>query len=131
MAERIMLRLGGFDFEIGTAAYQKLSLTQSWRWPEQARLSRDSALQFTGSGNAEIDLNGVIYAGRAGSLGQVETLRGLAGTGKPLMLVDGLGFVWGRWVILEVGDTRTFFMDDGQARKIEFRLKLKAYGADA
>ena len=48
MAERVMLGLGEFRFEIATAAYQKFSLNQSWRWPEQARIHRDPALQFVG-----------------------------------------------------------------------------------
>ena len=35
MAERVMLGLGEFRFEIATLAYQKFSLNQSWRWQEQ------------------------------------------------------------------------------------------------
>ena len=48
MAERVMLGLGEFRFAIATLAYQKFSLNQSWRWQEQARINRDSALQFVG-----------------------------------------------------------------------------------
>ena len=59
MAERVMLGLGEFRFEIATAAYQKLSLSQSYRWPEQARINRDPALQFVGRNTGEIDLDGV------------------------------------------------------------------------
>lgn len=130
MAERVMLGLGEFRFEIATAAYQKLSLSQSYRWPEQARISRDPALQFVGRNTGEIDLDGVIYPGFKGGLDQVEAMRTLADTAKPQQLVDGLGRVWGPWVITEIGDTRTVFADDGQPRRIEFRVKLKAYGED-
>lgn len=130
MAERVMLGLGEFRFEIATAAYQKLSLSQSYRWPEQARISRDPALQFVGRNTGEIDLDGVIYPGFKGGLEQVEAMRTLADTAKPQQLVDGLGRVWGLWVITEIGDTRTVFADDGQPRRIEFRVKLKAYGED-
>lgn len=130
MAERVMLGLGEFRFEIATAAYQKLSLSQSYRWPEQARISRDPALQFVGRNTGEIDLDGVIYPGFKGGLEQVEAMRTLADTAKPQQLVDGLGRVWGPWVITEIGDTRTVFADDGQPRRIEFRVKLKAYGED-
>lgn len=130
MAERVMLGLGEFRFEIATAAYQNLSLSQSYRWPEQARISRDPALQFVGRNTGEIDLDGVIYPGFKGGLDQVEAMRTLADTAKPQQLVDGLGRVWGPWVITEIGDTRTVFADDGQPRRIEFRVKLKAYGED-
>lgn len=130
MAERVMLGLGEFRFEIATAAYQKLSLSQSYRWPEQARISRDPALQFVGRNTGEIDLDGVIYPGFKGGLDQVEAMRTLADTAKPQQLVDGLGRVWGPWVITEIGDNRTVFADDGQPRRIEFRVKLKAYGED-
>ena len=130
MAERIMLALGDFRFEIATAAYQKLAYSQSWRWPEQARITREPALQFMGKNAAEIDLDGVIYPSFKGGLGQIEAMRALADQGKPLSLVDGLGRVWGAWVITDLGDTRTLFTDDGQARRLEFRLKLKAYGED-
>ena len=130
MAERIMLALGEFRFEIATAAYQKLAYSQSWRWPEQARITREPALQFMGKNAAEIDLEGVIYPSFQGGLSQIETMRTLADRGEPLSLVDGLGRVWDRWVITELSDTRTLFTDDGQPRKLEFRVKLKAYGED-
>jgi hypothetical protein len=130
MSERVMLALGEFRFEIETAAYQKLSLNQSWRWPEQARINRDPALQFVGRGTDEISLDGVIYPGFKGGLEQVEAMRDLADKGKPQPLVDGLGRVWGPWVITDISDTRSVLTDNGQPRKIDFNLKLKAYGED-
>ena len=130
MSERVMLGLGEFRFEIATAAYQKLSLSQSWRWPEQARINRDPALQFVGRNAADIDLDGVIYPSFHGDLDHIEVIREMADEGKPQQLVDGIGRVWGAWVITDMGDTRTVFADNGQPRKIEFRLKLKAYGED-
>jgi phage protein U len=87
--------LGEFRFEIATAAYQKFSLNQSWRWPEQARINRDPALQFVGRNVGEIELDGVIYPSFKGGLGQIEAMRALADAGKPQQLVDGLGRIWG------------------------------------
>lgn len=130
MAERVMLALGPFRFEMGHATYQSLALSQSWRWPEQARIGREPALQFTGREPAEIRLQGVLFPGFDAGLAQVEEMRELADRGEPLQLVDGLGRVWGSWVIVEVGDTRSVLMDDGQPRRVGFELKLKAYGED-
>ena len=130
MAERVMLGLGEFRFEIATLAYQKFSLSQSWRWQEQARINRDPSMQFVGRNVGEIELDGVIYPSFKGGLGQVDAMRSLANAGKPLQLVDGLGRIWSTWVITEISDTRTVFADDGQPRKLEFRIKLKSYGED-
>ncbi len=130
MAERVMLALGPFRFEMGSATYQSLAMSQSWRWPEQARIGREPALQFTGRDPVEIRLQGVLFPGFDAGLKQVEEMRALADLGKPLQLVDGLGRVWGSWVIVEVGDTRSVLMDDGQPRRIGFEMKLKAYGED-
>ena len=68
MAERVMLGLGEFRFEVSTLAYQKFSLNQSWRWPEQARINRDPALQFVGRSVGEIELDGVIYPSFKGGI---------------------------------------------------------------
>lgn len=130
MAERVMLALGPFRFEMGQATYQSLAMSQSWRWPEQARIGREPALQFTGRDPVEIRLQGVLFPGFDTGLKQVEEMRALADLGKPLQLVDGLGRVWGSWVIVEVGDTRSVLMDDGQPRRVAFEMKLKAYGED-
>ena len=130
MAERVMLALGPFRFEMGQATYQSLAMSQSWRWPEQARIGREPALQFTGREPAEIRLQGVLFPGFDAGLAQVEEMRELADRGEPLQLVDGLGRVWGSWVIVEVGDTRSVLMDDGQPRRVGFEVKLKAYGED-
>ena len=95
MAERVMLALGPFRFEMGQATYQSLAMSQSWRWPEQARIGREPALQFTGREPAEIRLQGVLFPGFDAGLAQVEEMRELADRGEPLQLVDGVGRVWG------------------------------------
>ncbi|MCX8016379.1 MAG: phage tail protein [Rhodocyclaceae bacterium] len=125
-----MMTLGEFRFALDTAAYERLVLSQSWRWPKQDRLGRDPALQFIGMEAAEIELEGALYPGTSGSLADIERLRALADAGRPLMLTDGLGRVWGKWCILKVDDVRSVLLNDGQPRKIEFRLALKAYGED-
>nr|WP_291240753.1 phage tail protein [Gemmobacter sp.] len=46
------------------------------------------------------------------------------------ILVDGMGWVWDRWVITGVEERKSLFMADGAPRKIEFTTSLKAYGSD-
>jgi phage protein U len=75
-------------------------------------------------------LAGTIYPHFKGGLRQVELMRLVARAGNPLLLCDGLGWVWDRWVITGVEETKSVFMADGAPRKIEFVLTLSSYGAD-
>ena len=130
MAERSMMALGDFRFEVGTAAYQQLTRSQSYRWEKQDRIGRLPAMQFTGADLQAVDIKGVIYPAFRGGLGQVQAMRDMAGKGEPLDLVDGTGKVWGLYVILDVAEDQSVFLDDGRPRKIDFTLKLSEYGED-
>lgn len=65
-----------------------------------------------------------------GGLQQLELMRRQAGRGEPLLLVDGLGFIWGRWVITQLEETQSVFQGNGQPLKQGFRLQLTHYGED-
>lgn len=126
----VMMALGAFRFGISRANYQTFTRSASWRWEEQPRLGRRPALQYLGPGAEEITLEGVIYPHFKGGLRQVELMRLQASAGQPLILVDGMGWVWDRWVITGVEERKSLFMADGAPRKIEFTTTLKAYGSD-
>ncbi len=127
----VMMGLGLFRFGVNHAAYQTFSRTARYRWEKLDRVGRAPALQFLGPDAQEITLEGVIYPHFKGGLRQVELMRAVAGLGEPFMLVDGLGWVWDRWVITEVSEKKSVFMADGAPRQIDFTLNLQAYGSDA
>ena len=127
----VMMALGAFRFGVNRANYQSFTRSATWRWEAQDRLGRNPALQYLGPGTDEITLQGVIYPHFKGGLRQIELMRLVANAGQPLILVDGLGWVWERWVITSVEETKTLFLADGAPRKIEFSVGLKAYGSDA
>lgn len=129
-SNRVMWMLGNFMFSRDTAAPQSLRRNTAYTWASQDRFGRDPALQFTGRGADTIDLDGVIYPHYKGGLGQLDAMRELAGQGKPQILVDGRGAVYGKWSILSVEETRSVFLSNGTPRKIEFRLSLQRYGED-
>jgi phage protein U len=131
LSSLVMMALGGLRFGVNRAAYQTFTRMASYRWEEQARLGRAPALQYLGPGADEITLEGVIYPHFKGGLRQIELMRLLARQGQPMILVDGLGWVWDRWVITGIDEAKSVFMADGAPRKIEFTVTLKAYGADA
>ncbi len=125
-----MIALGEFRFSMDTAAYQELTHSNQYRWQSQDRLSREPALQFIGAGQEKIELSGVIYPHYRGGVKQIEDMRKIAGKGEPLLLVDGLGFVWGQWVIVQIDETSSMFVANGLPQKQSFKLILNRYGDD-
>lgn len=126
----MMMILGVYRFCIGNAAYQSLARTTEYRWEEQPRLDSDPAMQFVGVGAETIKLDGTIYPHFRGGLRQVTLMRAEAGLGLPLMLISGNGTAFGRWCIVDISETQSFFLKDGTPRKIVFSLTLKKYGEE-
>lgn len=130
IASLIPMALGAFNFAVNGATHQKISRTAPFRWEAVNRVGAKPALQYTGPGVQTMDLDGVIYPHFRGGLRQVELMRAQAGLGLPMMMVDGLGWVFDQWVITKVSETSSYLMADGAARKIEFQMSLSAYGGD-
>lgn len=126
-----MMALGPYRFGCNTAAYQSFERSAAYRWASQTRIGRLPASQFMGADAQGVTLQGVIYPGFKGGLNQVETMRTVAGLGRPLMMTNGYGRSLGRWVILSISETSTVFFGDGAPRKIEFTLTLRQYGEDS
>jgi len=87
-------------------------------------------MQFVGPGAEQINLEGVIYPHFKGGLGQIEGLKAAADQGEPLLLVDGLGQVWEKWVIMQIEESREVFLKGGVPRKITFKMSIVRYGED-
>jgi phage protein U len=126
----VMMALGAFRFGMANDAYQQFSRQASFRWSKVDRIGRAPALQFAGPDAETVTIGGVIYPAFKGGLRQVEIMRALAGTGTPMMMVDGLGFIWKRWVITRVDESKSHLLPDGAPRKIEFSMELQSYGSD-
>jgi len=126
----VMMALGVFRFGMSGSAYQSFSRSAAYRWGKADRVGRMPAMPYPGPDAEEVTIAGVIYPHYKGGLRQMELLRLRAGTGIPMMLVDGLGFVWQRWVVVRVEERKSVFMADGAPRKIEFTITLQSYGRD-
>lgn len=127
----VMMALGSFRFSLDTAAYEALRRSDSWRWIEMARLGRAPAQQYLGPGAAEIGMDGTIYPHYRGGLGQMASMRTEANKGSALRLVDGLGNVWGKFVIKNITESQSHFFTKGVPLKIGFSVTISAYGEDA
>lgn len=122
--------LGYYRFCISNASYQSLKRKTEYRWQAVERLGLSPAMQYTGKGAESIDLEGTLYPEYQGGLSQVTLMRQEAGFGKPLLLIAGNGFTFGRWCIESIEETQSTFLSDGTPRKIIFQLGLKVYGKD-
>ncbi|UYM14247.1 phage tail protein [Endozoicomonas euniceicola] len=125
---QVMMKLGNYTFSLNTAAYQRLQRTTSYRWSSQDRINKTAARQFIGPGDDTIKLAGVIFPQFNGGAGQLDSLRELAGTGKPHLLVDSLGIVHGYWCLTDIDETQTKHLAGGIPRQQEFSLSLIYYG---
>jgi len=130
MSALVMMALGVFRFGMSAEAYQSFSHSASYRWGKVDRIGRAPALQFTGPDAQEVTIEGVIHPHFRGGLRQMEFMRLKAGTGKPMMMVDGLGWVWKRWVIVRVEERKSILMRDGAPKQIDFSITLQSYGRD-
>ena len=126
----MMLALGPYRFAISTSSYQSLRRSSSYRWPAVERIGTMPALQHIGADSGKISLDGVIYPDNSSGTSQVARMRDSAKQSTPHLLVDGQGYVWGKWVIEKIDEQQSYFFEDGRPRKIEFNLELTEYGED-
>lgn len=130
MATEHMMALGALRFSIDTAAYEQLRRSSSWRWAALPRIGRVDAMQSTGREGERLDLDGTVYPHYKGSLSFMDDIREAGNAGASLTLSDGLGNVYGQWVIEQMEVTHSAVFADGRPRKVEFRLGLTEYGSD-
>jgi phage protein U len=118
---------GDFLFSLNTAAYQSLSRKSSYRWAAAERIGKTEFLQFMGPNAQTVSLAGEIVTTYRGGVGQIDRLRDIASEGKPQVLMQGTGDVFGRWVILSIDDEQTEIAPFGLPRQQAFTIELKYY----
>ena len=121
------MALGPYRFALKTAAYNELSRQTAYRWPQVDVVERPVALQSVGQGAETLNLKGLIFPHVYGGERQVDAMRGIAGLGTPLPLIDGAGWIWGLYAITSISEARSVFFANGQARKQSFDLNLQRY----
>lgn len=117
--------LGLFVFSLRTAAYEELQRVTSWRHPSNSRVGNTPAYQFTGKGEDTITLKGTTYHELTHSRVTLDQIRAMADTGKAYTLIEGTGKIYGLVIIESLDETKTYFFNDGAARKTDFTITLK------
>ncbi|MGX6568471.1 bacteriophage P2 tail protein GPU [Cupriavidus taiwanensis] len=120
----MMMALGQFVFSLDTAPYQDFQQQIGWRHPANSRTGRRPARQFLGPDDETITLAGVLAPELTGGDDSIEDLRKLGDSGEAHVLIEGTGRYYGLFVVETMQVTRTYFFQDGKARRIEFTLKL-------
>ncbi|KPA87023.1 phage protein U [Pseudomonas asplenii] len=123
-------KLQPYYFNLDTATFDELRRQTSARWAAQERLTRDIAQQAVGHGEDKLSLKGAIYPGFKGGLKQLDKIRSIARSLKPVSLVTGYGDVLGTWCLVSIDEEQSAFLAGGIPRKQGFSLEFVKYGED-
>lgn len=126
----MMLALGLFIFSLPTLSYQELQRQTSWRFAENAVINVRPRQQFIGLGSDTMSLKGELRPEIVGKAISLSYLRSMADTGKAWTLIDGAGRFYGLWLITDLNETKSVFLSNGQAKKIDFDISLKRVDDD-
>jgi len=112
-----------------------LDRDDEYRWAEIGVLQKRPGQQWIGPGTSTMAFQGTIFAAyqtyggtKAVGIRQIEEMRTIAEQGNPLVLVDGTGKVYGRWVIKHIREHAESLLSNGAPRKQEFTLTIARYG---
>lgn len=126
----MMMIYGMFVFELRTLPHQQLQQNKSWRHVKNERVNRSASWQYIGAGDDRIVLSGVLYPEITGGEVSLSLLTTQAYTGRPWPLIDGVGQIYGMYVLTGTNTTRSEFDRYGKAKKIEFSLTLERCDED-
>ncbi|WP_318389666.1 phage tail protein [Enterobacter sp.] len=121
----MMMTLGLFVFTLKTVPYQELQLQKQWRHASNGRIGKRPILQFLGPDTDTITLSGMLMPEITGGTISLLILEQMAETGKGWPLIGGDGTIYGAFVIESIFTTKSEFLQDGAARKIDFTITLK------
>lgn len=126
----MLLAIGMFVFEVPNLLFDQLKRRRNWRHPTSERVGARAASQFVGVGEDTLTLSGVLAPGVMGRKDALEDLAAMADQGRSWPVVDGDGFVYGAFVILDLDETKRELLENGQATLIDFTVNLQRVDDD-
>ncbi|MGQ3044525.1 MAG: phage tail protein [Brevundimonas aurantiaca] len=126
----MLLAIGMFVFEVPNLLFDQLKRRRNWRHPTSERVGARAASQFAGVGEDTLTLSGVLAPGVMGRKDALEDLAAMADQGRSWPVLDGDGFVYGAFVILDLDETKRELLENGQATLIDFTVNLQRVDDD-
>lgn len=120
----MMMSLGLFIFSLPTVVFQELSHKREVRFAENERIGAPDAFQFIGPGPETITLNGVTAYGINHASASFAVLNRMLQSGRAHTLIDGLGNVYGQYIIRSLDLKKSSFRKFGQAKRTEWSMQL-------
>ncbi|MCW0137362.1 phage tail protein [Escherichia coli] len=126
----MMMIYGMFVFELRTLPHQRLQQNKSWRHVKMNALTVQQAGSISVRGDDRIVLFWCALSANYGwrSVAVAADHAGVYRTPRPL--IDGVGRIYGMYVLTETNTTRSEFDRCGKAKKIEFSLTLERCDED-
>ncbi|MBM7341688.1 phage tail protein [Pantoea coffeiphila] len=126
----MMMVYGMFVFTLRTVPYQSLQHSQSWRHVKNDRVNASAGWQYIGPGDDTVTLEGVLYPEITGGNLSLAALNSIGFSGRPWPLIDGVGLIYGMYVMTALERGKSEFDRYGNPKKIEFTLSLSRVDAD-
>ena len=121
----MLMSLGQFIFNTSSLAFKEIQRQRSWNYADNNVAFGRAKKQFMGSGQDSVSLPGLIYEEYGfGSRFALDELASMADTGQGFVLMDGSGYLYGFYVIDNIDETKSFLVDNGVPRKVDYTLKL-------
>lgn len=121
----MILSLGQFVFNTDSLTFAELQRSRTWDFGKNDIAQGRPQYQFTGVGEETINIPFLIYQGHGFGKNQaLDDLAQMADTGGGYVLIDGIGYIYGVFVISSLDDTRSYMDFFGQPKKIDGTLKL-------
>ncbi|HBQ4877912.1 TPA: phage tail protein [Escherichia coli] len=126
----MMMIYGMFVFQLSTLPHQQIQQSRNWRHVKNERINRSASWQYIGAGDDTITLSGLLYPEITGGEVSLTALTTQAYAGRPWPLIDGVGQIYGMYVITSLQTTRSELDRYGRARKIEFTVAFQRVNED-
>jgi uncharacterized protein len=121
----MQMSLGLFMFSLPTIVFQDLKHKRDVRYAANERIGNPDAWQFIGPGRESISLSGNTAHGINRPSLSYALLNRMMQAGKAYPLIDGLGNVYGQYIILSIDTGKGNFRKFGQPIKTDFTIELQ------
>lgn len=125
----MLLAWGGFIFEMGAVAFDRLRHRVGARWHEHPIIGRQPAGQYLGPAKEPLVLTGVIFTAddAASAEVQIKSMQAACRAGTVACLVTGSGSVSGPFRLEQMERDETYHDDFGVPGRIAYMLEFAAH----